>query len=375
MGRHSKHNTASGHFTYAEYQMLADRWGTQRQRLGSESVRRFDCCSLCLQTARDPVCCSEGHVFCKECILQDLLTQKASIERFKAELERWEREEEAERQMQAQQARERVSRDFEQRYDALATSASRSAAAAARTNGDDDGAERDGQTAGVSNPLKRKAISSGPTGEAAGPTTLSERMAAQAREAERAAIAKIAAEQAQARKAKLPAFWLPSLTPTEAEAPPKVLRDKLKPLCKAENEKGHRITMKTLHPVRFPTLDSETKVCAGCKKVLTTSSILFALKQCGHVHCTTCVSTLLVPSAHPACVECDTPLKLEKPEAPSSASSKADDTPSAAAATTTTTTTTKRIRQGELIQLQREGTGYAAGGISVVEKKGTAFQG
>lgn len=45
-----------------------------QQRLGNESMRRFDACALCLQRARDPVACHKGHLFCKECALTDLGT-------------------------------------------------------------------------------------------------------------------------------------------------------------------------------------------------------------------------------------------------------------------------------------------------------------
>ena len=58
MTRHSKNNTARGYFTYAEKQML--EYGTQRQRVGRDSLRRFDACHLCLQTAVDPMSWYEG---------------------------------------------------------------------------------------------------------------------------------------------------------------------------------------------------------------------------------------------------------------------------------------------------------------------------
>lgn len=70
MTKHSKNNTASSVFSYAEYKKLD--YGTKRQRLGNESMRQFDACSLCLQRARDSVCCNSGHLFCKECIYNDL---------------------------------------------------------------------------------------------------------------------------------------------------------------------------------------------------------------------------------------------------------------------------------------------------------------
>ena len=35
-------------------------------------MRNFDACALCLNRARDPVTCNEGHLFCKECVYTDL---------------------------------------------------------------------------------------------------------------------------------------------------------------------------------------------------------------------------------------------------------------------------------------------------------------
>lgn len=70
MTKHSKNNTASSVFSYAEYKKLD--YGTKRQRLGNESMRLFNACSLCLERARIPLACSEGHLFCTECVFTDL---------------------------------------------------------------------------------------------------------------------------------------------------------------------------------------------------------------------------------------------------------------------------------------------------------------
>ena len=70
MTKHSKNNTASSVFSYAEYKKLD--YGTKRQRLGNESMRPFNACSLCLERARGPLACSEGHLYCTECVFTDL---------------------------------------------------------------------------------------------------------------------------------------------------------------------------------------------------------------------------------------------------------------------------------------------------------------
>lgn len=45
-------------------------------------MRRFDACALCLNRARDPVACQDGHLFCKECIYTDLRTLLCLIVRL-----------------------------------------------------------------------------------------------------------------------------------------------------------------------------------------------------------------------------------------------------------------------------------------------------
>jgi len=35
-------------------------------------MRSFNACALCLNTARDPVSCGDGHLFCRECVLTDI---------------------------------------------------------------------------------------------------------------------------------------------------------------------------------------------------------------------------------------------------------------------------------------------------------------
>lgn len=80
MSRHSKNNTANSVFTYAERKKLENVYGTQKVRLGQDSQRRFEQCNLCLQTAKNPVICEKGHLFCRECITDNLLCQKKSLE-------------------------------------------------------------------------------------------------------------------------------------------------------------------------------------------------------------------------------------------------------------------------------------------------------
>lgn len=105
MPRHSKNNTAGSVFTYHETKSLdygtkrvrnprtrMNKWLTTfslffKARLGRESFRDFDACYLCLQTAREPVACSKGHLACRECYYESYLQQKQDIKREQALLD------------------------------------------------------------------------------------------------------------------------------------------------------------------------------------------------------------------------------------------------------------------------------------------------
>jgi nitric oxide synthase-interacting protein len=114
MSRHSKRNTASSFFTAFERGLLKKDYGTLKGRLGSTSFRAFDACKLCLARSRDPVACpSNGDLFCRECIMENLLVQRQEIKRFEKELEAKKREEEESEVLQDEQVKERAVRDFE----------------------------------------------------------------------------------------------------------------------------------------------------------------------------------------------------------------------------------------------------------------------
>ncbi|KAL0951228.1 hypothetical protein HGRIS_007949 [Hohenbuehelia grisea] len=334
MTKHSKNNTASSIFSYAEYKKLD--YGTKRQRLGNESMRRFDACALCLNRAREPVACDHGHLFCKECVYTDLLTQKKDMKLQKKRLEDLKKEAEAERQRAKEAARERVLEDFERGHLGLSggtTAIGTSSSSTTENRGTKRKFEFDSST--VEN---------------------------LAQEAEEAALRQIEKEQAEALRHKLPDFWLPSLTPTYTSgANPRSLQDvKLQTTCRGGNPK-HPISLKNLMPVKFTMYDGSapsasvestpvaeedvpikkdepTPICPSCKKTLSNNMLMFLMKPCAHVVCKTCTDTLVRPAKQ--CIECDTVLK-----------------------------------DADVIELEREGTGFAGGGLAETSKKGIAFQG
>ncbi|KAH9931554.1 uncharacterized protein B0H18DRAFT_989941 [Fomitopsis serialis] len=302
-------------------------------------MRRFDACVLCLQKAREPVACQKGHLFCKECVYTDLVTQLEDIKRQKVRLEKMKREVEEEKQRAREAARERVLLDFEKGQLGLASTPT------VTTSGT---ASKD------SRGTKRKFDFDESTVE-----TL-------AREAEEAALRQIEREQAEALKHKLPDFWLPSLTPTyTSSGPPTSITDvKLQTTCHGGNP-AHPLARKNLIPVNFifekdstvaarfvestPATESgeepkakheeeKVAICPSCKKTLSNNALMYLMKPCGHVVCKTCTETLVKPGKQ--CIHCDA-----------------------------------KLSEKDIIELTREGTGFAAGGLAETSKKGVAFQG
>lgn len=95
MSRHSKNSTASPVFSYHERQQLKE-YGTQTCRVGKASLKTVDQCFLCLHTLIDPLSCPKGHLYCKTCIYESLLSQqkrrkeekkKISLNKLKSEEE------------------------------------------------------------------------------------------------------------------------------------------------------------------------------------------------------------------------------------------------------------------------------------------------
>eukprot|EP01056_Protomagalhaensia_sp_Gyna25_P005618 Protomagalhaensia_sp_Gyna_25__5617@NODE_780_length_2634_cov_136_451252_g612_i0_p1_GENE_NODE_780_length_2634_cov_136_451252_g612_i0NODE_780_length_2634_cov_136_451252_g612_i0_p1_ORF_typecomplete_len303_score55_29zfNOSIP/PF15906_5/3_1e30zfNOSIP/PF15906_5/1_6e04zfC3HC4_4/PF15227_6/1_3e05Rtf2/PF04641_12/52Rtf2/PF04641_12/1_3e02Rtf2/PF04641_12/0_0011zfRING_UBOX/PF13445_6/4_2e05zfRING_UBOX/PF13445_6/3_8e03Ubox/PF04564_15/0_0044Ubox/PF04564_15/1_1e02zfC3HC4_3/PF13920_6/0_00023zfC3HC4_3/PF13920_6/6_7e03 len=68
MSRHSKNNTASSVFTYHERKSIKG-YGSIHERLGTESLRYFEQCWICLKPAVDPVATPTGYLYCRECII------------------------------------------------------------------------------------------------------------------------------------------------------------------------------------------------------------------------------------------------------------------------------------------------------------------
>lgn len=256
--RHSKNNNDLAFFTYDEKKKLG--YGTQRERLGKDSIKPFDACCLCLKPFIDPLCCQKGHVFCKECILECLLSQKKDIQRKLAAHvahQKHEIEDEEER-LALQKARELEAFD-QQNHGAVPQYSDRSHA-----NGIDGG--------GFHGANSVKATSY---------------------------------EEEALRTMK--AFWLPSATPA---APIKVDAPSSSTVCPEGNEK---LKLKSLFPIYFTEEDNQQKkkprsldtnyVCPSCKVTLTNTLALVVVSTCGHVFCKKCADRFV--AVDKVCLKCN----------------------------------------------------------------------
>ncbi|WVF69337.1 hypothetical protein IAT40_004113 [Kwoniella sp. CBS 6097] len=339
---HAKNNTTQSTLSYYERSLLR-REGAAR-RLGGDSFKPLDACYLCLSKVNDPVSCGQGHVYCRECCISDLITQKAGIEAKKREMERWDENERLEREEAKIKARERVVTDFEK---GMSLGGSGGVHPKRIAIGEDDKKKENG-IGGSRFQLDQSGI---------------EKVA---QEAEEKAMRLIEAEQVESRKSKLAAFWLPSLTP-EAKLGP--LKDvKLQTLCHLGGQ-PHPISRKTLLPVIFtyPPASSSKPICPTCTKELSnaTTPILLSSKSplsaetnadgeegrkkkkakkdkdepyvCGHVICLTCSDTIVKPQGR--CCVCEA-----------------------------------KVEESGRIPLGKEGTGFAAAGGAEAKKSTTAFR-
>lgn len=252
--RHSKNNNDLAFFTYDEKRKLG--YGTQKERLGKDSIKPFDACSLCLKPFIDPMCCQKGHVFCKECILECLLSQKKDIQRklLAHEAQKKQEKDEEEERLMLEKARELDAFD-QQNHGAVP-----------QYNDRNQGRDKNGFHGANS--------------------------------------VKVTSYEEEALRT-MKAFWLPSATP---EASVKVEAPSMSTVCPEGKEK---LRMKSLFAVRFTEDTSDKKksnsidktyICPSCKVTLTNTLSLVALSSCGHVFCKKCADKFMV--ADKVCLVC-----------------------------------------------------------------------
>ncbi|KAJ1980967.1 hypothetical protein H4R34_002252 [Dimargaris verticillata] len=330
MTRHSKNNTALGFFTYAERHMLD--YGTKKQRLTTAAKRRFDACYLCQQTARDPQCCSQGHLACKECFYEHILTQKTDIarqqKRFQAQQNRLAEEKTA----QKHAAESELVAKFEKTETGLLSSSSAHQQSAAETTlpSSSDNASPKLLTQSAN-------AHTGASDNDSKPNDFKSRFQAAKKRSHADSeqrVQNLADSKSSSSKAVLPSFWLPSLAPEAGDTVP--APESQQPMCTA-SDPHHPVSLKKLYSVHFtqaqasPSQQSKTVsewMCPSCLKHLSNGTKLTLARRCGHVLCQQCMDQFVKDAG--VCNVCSA-----------------------------------KCKSSDIIPLQYEGTGFAGSGTAV----------
>ncbi|EGG14332.1 putative nitric oxide synthase-interacting protein [Cavenderia fasciculata] len=251
MPRHSKNPASKGQFTYHERQQL--EYGTSKVRLGKDSIKDFDSCSICLASFVTPQCCPKGHIYCKECILTSLLKQKKAN---KEKEKQWDQQQvKIKQQEQEKKLQEEDSKlkEFESNNVTFLENEKTSSTSTTNTNTNNNHLDKDGKP----NP-----------------------------------------------------FWVSSLIPSPLKQVKTIDKPTMNTVCPEGN---HPLLSKQLITLKFKSIsnqksnnnknnednDDEEDVdngngycCPICEKTLTNIHKLKALKTCGHVFCSPCLEKL-----------------------------------------------------------------------------------
>lgn len=248
-------------FSHHERELM--KAGTKQMIVGKDSIKNFDDCTICLNPAVSPVCCTKGHIFCKECAYQNILHQKKELKARKAEQDRIES-----KRLQKQRTDEAIKRET------LADTLTK---------------------------IDFGILENAPAGIV--PSSVSSTTTQ--------AAVKLPDDK---EKGTGSCFWIPSQCPTAGD-PDKEKGSKMGgPVCPAaEGEKTHPFRLKNLVTVQFTEatdqkeLDDEEEKrrgkargpkkpryqCPMCLKTLTNSTQCALPKGCGHVMCRGCVDLLI----------------------------------------------------------------------------------
>jgi nitric oxide synthase-interacting protein len=271
--------------------------------------------------------CRAGHVFCRECALENLVAQGAEAARARGKAarraaERGEREAE-----EGRREAEREVGEFERVQAGLPAAVAGERGERKRKDADEDGEQ-------------------GPNGKRA--------------------------RHAAGGSKPASSFWVPSETPNAAEdapgdeAPPPAKAQTVCPLSAPSDP--HAFSLKTLVEVHFTTAVDEAdpaaaprRTCPACRKALSNATRAVLAVPCGHVVCKPCADKFVAPP-------------VEDVHAPEKERSIVRCYVCEADLTTAKKGKKKGGLKPGLVEIQSEGTGFAGGGKSVVQKEGVVFQ-
>ncbi|KAL9024986.1 MAG: hypothetical protein Q9196_006107 [Gyalolechia fulgens] len=363
---HSKRNTSLAFFTSHERNQLKSTWGSQLTRLTRDSFLPFASCNLCLQPSRDAVACaSHGDIFCRECIVSNLLAQRKEIKRLDKEDEKRRREDDENAAEKMEEEKERSVKEFERTMMGLEGTGHQGKNSTSMANGE----------ASQSRGLKRKFELN------------EEEMVKNAKEDR--AKARKAIDDEKSAKQTLPSFWVPSLTPSTG-CKTSSAAAKPSPVCPASSPAAtHPLSLKSLVTIKFSTSTSSSKsgtdpstlICPACNKSLSNASKAMLTIPCGHVLCKPCAQKFMSPIQKPPdphaekdaneeeekrrCYVCETEL-TEVPEKRKKNGGKGEKGKDKGLE--------KDAPKRGLVELRSEGTGFAGGGSNMAKREGIAFQ-
>lgn len=310
--------------------------------------------------------CPKGDLFCRECAVENLLSQRTEIKRLEREWERRKVEEEELEKVEEEEVRKRVVKEFER----------------AQLGVD----ERNWRNEGDGNGSKDSADGS-KRGSKRKFEIDEDEMLRIAREERQKARRDLENERKVGKKHS--SFWVPTETP-ELEKKEKQDRrpPKLSPLCPSSEEaRPHNYSLKTLTTVHFTEEQGEGKdtvwSCPACRKALSNATKGMLCVPCGHVLCKSCAVKFMTPVSTPdphnpgaehgvlRCYVCNTDLTDrtgEKGELNGEVNGEKHHKKKH-----------KKDKDKEgvkpgVVEIRCDGTGFAGGGKNVVEKEGIAFQ-
>ncbi|VDK80263.1 unnamed protein product, partial [Onchocerca ochengi] len=267
MTRHGKNATASAVYSYSERRKDAKEsgYGTLHQRLGADSVKEFDCCSITLQPCRDPVISPYGFVFDREAVLEYYLEQKKENAR---KLKEWEKqckkeEEEAERERHLDE--ELKLKKFKEVEGTPAH----------------PGVKRDMDT-----DWPTTSAGAAPSGSKTKKRKILENDQSSGKRLKEDEISNVAGEKAKEN----PSFWIPQLNPT---AEVKIEKPEQRVFCPLS---GKPLKIKELMPVKFTVMPDDSGKSLMSRKIRymcpVTHDALTNTTRCAYLKTSQCVVTM-----------------------------------------------------------------------------------